>query len=175
MRGFQDVYLNSWGASTQLAICSKSPCSIAISSWPYLQDAISISPPLQLSRKLVRTRSEHSWQSAHTLHYVRTHLGTIAERNLISAKLARLCGDSRPHWVQTEKTEIPPWKTNGTIRKCSPRAFQWMVMSVCFDNRKFWVQFLCPTLGDQSHHQSLKNVKNVKNKTFCECQVKKWI
>jgi hypothetical protein len=93
------------GASTQLAICSKSPCSIAISSWPYLQDAIYSSPPLQLSRKVVRTRSEHSSQSAHTLHYVRTHPGTVAERNLISAKLARLCGDSRPHWVQTEKAE----------------------------------------------------------------------
>jgi hypothetical protein len=25
-------------------------------------------------------------------------------------------------------------KTNGTIRTCSSRAFQWMVMSVCFDN-----------------------------------------
>jgi hypothetical protein len=95
------------GASTQLAICSKLPCSIAISSWPCLQDAISSSPPLQLSREVVRTRSEHSSQSAHTLHYVKTHPGTIAERNLISAKLARLCGDSRPHWVQTEKAEIP--------------------------------------------------------------------
>jgi hypothetical protein len=100
-----DVYLNHWGP--QLAICSKSPCSIASSSWPYLQDAISSSPPLQLSRKVVRTRPEHSSQSPHTLHYVRTHPGTIAERNLISAKLARLCGDSRPHWVQTEKAEIP--------------------------------------------------------------------
>jgi hypothetical protein len=46
------------GASTQLAICSKSPCSIAISSLPYLQDAISSSPPLQLSRKLVTTISK---------------------------------------------------------------------------------------------------------------------
>jgi hypothetical protein len=66
-----DVYLNSWEPLTQLAICSKSPCSIAISS--SLQDAIYSSPPLQLSRKVVRTRSEHSSQSAHTLHYVRTH------------------------------------------------------------------------------------------------------
>jgi hypothetical protein len=75
------------GASIQLAICSKSPCSIAVSSWPYLQYAISSSPPLQLSRKVVRrtrvrTRSEHSSQSAHTLHYVITHPGTIAERNV---------------------------------------------------------------------------------------------
>jgi hypothetical protein len=38
---------------THLAICSKSPCSVAISSWPYLQDAISSSPSLQLSRKVV--------------------------------------------------------------------------------------------------------------------------
>jgi hypothetical protein len=84
MRGFRPLLrgrlLQLLGASTQLAICSnESPCSIAISSWP--------------SRKVVRTRSEHSSQSAHTLHYVRTHPGTIAERNLISAKLARLCGD----------------------------------------------------------------------------------
>jgi hypothetical protein len=111
MRGFQPLLhghlLELLGASTQLAFCSKSPCSIAISSWPYLQDAISSSPPLQLSWKVVRTRSEHNSQSAHTLHYVRTHPGTIAERNLISAKLARLCGDSWPHWVQTEKAEIP--------------------------------------------------------------------
>jgi hypothetical protein len=70
---------------------------------------LSSSPPLQLSRKVVRTRSKHSAQSAHTLHYVRTHPGTITEWNLISAKLARLCGDSRPHWVQTEKAEIPSW------------------------------------------------------------------
>jgi hypothetical protein len=54
-----DVYLELLGASTQLAICSKSPCSIAISSRPYLQDAISSSLWLQLSRKVVRTRSEH--------------------------------------------------------------------------------------------------------------------
>jgi hypothetical protein len=106
-----DVYLELLGASTQLAICSKSLCSIAISSWPYLQDAIFSSPPLQLSRKVVRPgSSEHSLsQSTHTLHYVRTHQGTIAERNRISAKLAKLCGDSRPHWVQTEKAEIPSW------------------------------------------------------------------
>jgi hypothetical protein len=65
-------------------------CSIAISSWPYLQDAIYSSPPLQLSRKVVRTRSEHSSQSAHTLHYVRNHPGTIAEWNLISANIAEI-------------------------------------------------------------------------------------
>jgi hypothetical protein len=113
--GFQPLLhgrlLELLGASTHLAICSKSPCSIAISIWPYLQDAISSSPPLQLSRKVVRTRSEHNSQSARALHYVRTHPGTIAERNLISklgiAKLGILCGDSRPHWVQTEKAEIP--------------------------------------------------------------------
>jgi hypothetical protein len=113
MRGFQPLLhgclLEFQGASTQLAICSKSPCSIAISCRPYLQDAIYSSPPLELSRKVVRTRSEHISQSAHTLHYVRTHPGTIAERNLISAKLARFCGDSRLHWVQTEKAEIPSW------------------------------------------------------------------
>jgi hypothetical protein len=113
MRRFQPLLhghlLELLGASTRLAICSKSPCSIAISSWPYLQHAISSSPPLQLSRKVVRIRSEHSSQSAPTLHYARTHPGTIAERNFISAKLARLCGDSRPHWVQTEKAEIPSW------------------------------------------------------------------
>jgi hypothetical protein len=109
MRGFQPLLhgrlLELLGASTQLAICSE------ITTWsgPYLQDAISSSPPLQLSRKVVGTRSEHSSQSAHTLQYVRTHPGTIAERNLLSAKLARLCGDSRPHWVQTEKAEIPSW------------------------------------------------------------------
>jgi hypothetical protein len=75
MRGFQHLLhgrlLELLGASTQLAICSKSPCSIAVSSWPYLQDAIYSSPPLQLSRKVVRTRSEHSSQSARTLHYVK--------------------------------------------------------------------------------------------------------
>jgi hypothetical protein len=43
-------------------------------------------------------------------------------------------------------------KTNGTIRKCSSRAFQRMVMSVCFDNLKFVGQFLCPALGDRSRH-----------------------
>jgi hypothetical protein len=42
-------------------------------------------------------------------------------------------------------------RTNGTIRKCSSRHFQWMVMSVYFDNLKF----LRPTLGDRSRHQSV--------------------
>jgi hypothetical protein len=38
-------------------------------------------------------------------------------------------------------------KTNGTIRKCSSRAFQLMVTSVgSADNLKFFVQFVCPTL-----------------------------
>jgi hypothetical protein len=69
--------------------------------------------------KKMEYRSEHSSQSAHTLHYVRTHPGTISERNLISAKLARLCGDSRPHWVQTEKAEIPAclWPRGTSKRK----------------------------------------------------------
>jgi hypothetical protein len=65
-----DVYLNSWGASTQLAICSKSPCSIAISSWPYLQSAISSSPPRQLFRKVVGPGSE---QGQNTVHSQLTH------------------------------------------------------------------------------------------------------
>jgi hypothetical protein len=54
---------------------------------------------------------------------------------------------SPPKWVD--------WKTNGTIRKCSSRAFQWMVMSVGFDNLKYLREFLCPAFDDRSHHQSL--------------------
>jgi hypothetical protein len=46
---------------------------------------------------------------------------------------------------------------NGIIRKCSSRAFQWMVMSVRFDNLKFFGQFLWLALDDRSHHQSLKS------------------
>jgi hypothetical protein len=46
-------------------------------------------------------------------------------------------------------------KSNGIKRKYSSRAFQWMVISVCFDNLNFVGQFLFPTLGDRSHHQSL--------------------
>jgi hypothetical protein len=40
-----------------------------------------------------------------------------------------------------------------TIRRCSSRAFQWMVI----DNPYFFGQFLCPALGDRSrlHDQSL--------------------
>jgi hypothetical protein len=34
-------------------------------------------------------------------------------------------------------------KTNGTIRKCFPRGFQWMVMSGGFDNLKWFGQFQC--------------------------------
>jgi hypothetical protein len=37
-------------------------------------------------------------------------------------------------------------KINGTIRKCSSRAFQWMVMSVRFDNLDLFGQFLCAAL-----------------------------
>jgi hypothetical protein len=117
MWGFQPLLhgrlLELLGASTQLAICSKWPCNAVLL---FLADHtcrmlflahlhFNSPPPLQLSRKVVRTRSEHSSQSAHTLHYVRTHPATIAERNVIS-----LYGDSRPHRVQTEKAEIPSWK-----------------------------------------------------------------
>jgi hypothetical protein len=47
-------------------------------------------------------------------------------------------------FVKNSENEFSPEnrRTNGTIRKCSPRAFQWMVMSVCFDNLKFWWQIL---------------------------------
>jgi hypothetical protein len=42
-------------------------------------------------------------------------------------------------WKKIQKMYFVPkngWiqKTNGAIRKCSSRAFQWMVMSVCFNN-----------------------------------------
>jgi hypothetical protein len=47
-------------------------------------------------------------------------------------------------------------KTNGTIRKCCSRAFQWVVMSVYSDNLKFFGQFLCPALGYRNHHQFWK-------------------
>jgi hypothetical protein len=55
-----------------------------------------------------------------------------------------------------EKMHFPrKWvnqKPNGTMRKCSSRAFQWMVMSVGFDNNlKFFGQFLCPFI---CHHPS---------------------
>jgi hypothetical protein len=127
MRGFQPLLhgrlLELLGASTQQAICSKSPCSIAISSWPYLQKAISSSPPLQFSRKVVRTRSEHSSQSADTLHYVRTHPGTIAERNLISAKLARLCGDSRPHESKQKRLKSPHEVQEGVFKNLVTTSF----------------------------------------------------
>jgi hypothetical protein len=93
MRRFQPLLhgrlLELLGASTQLAICSKSPYSIAISSWPYLQDAIYSSPPLQLiqGRSLSETWSPQSW--------------------LDFAEIVR------PHWVQTEKAEIPSWEIDG--------------------------------------------------------------
>jgi hypothetical protein len=32
-----------------------------------------------------------------------------------------------------------------------------MVMSACFNNLNLFGQFLCPGLGDRSHHQSLKS------------------
>jgi hypothetical protein len=47
-------------------------------------------------------------------------------------------------------------KTNGTIRKCSSSAFQWMVMIVCFNNLKF-LQFLPCVASLVSHIQSLKS------------------
>jgi hypothetical protein len=85
----------------------------------------------------LRTRSEHSSQSAHTLHYVRTHPGTIAERNLISAKLARLCGDSTPHWVQTEKAQIPSWK----VQLWSDPFLTWILPNpmVCNIHKTKWI------------------------------------
>jgi hypothetical protein len=50
-------------------------------------------------------------------------------------------------------------KSNCTIRKCSSRAFQWMVMLVCFDNLKYFDNFCVTALCDRSHHQSIKRVK----------------
>jgi hypothetical protein len=38
------------------------------------------------------------------------------------------------------------------IKKCSSTAFQWMVMPVGFDDLKYFEHFLCPALGDWSHH-----------------------
>jgi hypothetical protein len=49
-----------------------------------------------------------------------------------------------------KKTDSVPtkfWSIQGS--------FQWMVISVCFDNLKFWGQFLCPILCDGSHHHSV--------------------
>jgi hypothetical protein len=67
-----------------------------------------------------------------------------------------------------QKMHFPPqnWlnrKTSGTIRKCSSRAFQWMVMSVCSDNLKFFWQFLCPALGD---HQSKSQRWGISSETW---------
>jgi hypothetical protein len=66
------------------------------------------------------------------------------------------------------------WKTNGTFRKCSSRAFQWMVMSVCFSTVliNFVRKFLCPALGDRSYHQSYP-IKIVKehSKLFKEIEI----
>jgi hypothetical protein len=55
---------------------------------------------------------------------------------------------------KNSENAFSPRKSNGTLIKYSSRAFQWMVMSVCFDNRKFWGQFLCPALGDWIHAPS---------------------
>jgi hypothetical protein len=40
------------------------------------------------------------------LHYVRTHPGTIAERNLISAKLARLCGEEIVEHIESKQKRL---------------------------------------------------------------------
>jgi hypothetical protein len=50
-------------------------------------------------------------------------------------------------------------KTNGTTRKCSPRAFQWTAMSasVDFDKLKYFGQFPFPALGERSRHQFMKS------------------
>jgi hypothetical protein len=42
-----------------------------------------------------------------------------------------------------------------TFTTLSPLVTFRALMSVCFDNLKFWGQFLCPSLRDGSHHQSL--------------------
>jgi hypothetical protein len=39
--------------------------------------------------------------------------------------------------------------------ECVPQEHSKMVMSVGFDNLKYFGQFWCPALGDRSHHQSL--------------------
>jgi hypothetical protein len=49
-------------------------------------------------------------------------------------------------------------KTNGTIRKCSSRTFQWMVMSVGFKNHKN----MCLTLFGRNCHQSLESRESSK-------------
>jgi hypothetical protein len=46
-------------------------------------------------------------------------------------------------WFSENAFSLRKWlirKSNGTIRKCSSKAFQWMVMSVGFDNLEFfWI------------------------------------
>jgi hypothetical protein len=57
-----------------------------------------------------------------------------------------------------QKMHLSPktgWIEQLIARKCFPRAFQWIVMSVGFDNLKYFGQFLCPALGDRSHYQPL--------------------
>jgi hypothetical protein len=52
------------------------------------------------------------------------------------------------------KFHFPPnWKTNGDNRKCSSRAFQWMVMVSTI------LKYFCAPLGDRNHHQSFNTLK----------------
>jgi hypothetical protein len=48
-------------------------------------------------------------------------------------------------------------KTNGTIRKCPLKASNEWSSEYISTILKSFGQFLCPTLGDRSHHQSLKS------------------
>jgi hypothetical protein len=60
----------------------------------------------------------NSWGPLLSWQFILNHHAVL----LISTKLARLCGDSRPHWVQTEKAEIPSrvsWNIKQNFTKIS--------------------------------------------------------
>jgi hypothetical protein len=84
----------------------------------------------------------------------RGHLTT-----LLREKLARLCGDSRPHWVQTEKAKIPSCK----IR-------QYNIWSPAYSRVNLYdifpfIHFRCPAGYyegfDNTTHTSLRTCFNV--------------
>jgi hypothetical protein len=70
--------------------------------------------------------------------------------------------------LREKKYQNPKLVESNNYHQSSSRAFQWMVMSVGFDNLKFWGNFCIP-LGDRSHHQSLRINEPASNTYSTHC------
>jgi hypothetical protein len=78
---------------------------------------------------------------------------SVAFSGVKSAHLCQSLSWCLYHQLFKENSENPlwlNWKTNGTIRKCSSGAFQWMVIFVCFRQSEILGSFCVPPVSTET-------------------------